>query len=105
MSNIAQLVEKFEQDLHNAISKLPVIGAEHMGLDARAGSRLMVDFDERKIYVEAHNLRRLDYYGGFEYVREGAGRTTLPGYVEFDGYDDERVSNCFEHYSENSVAN
>jgi hypothetical protein len=37
----------------------------------------------------------LDYYGGFEYIEEGNGRTTIGDYTFFTS-DNERVNDCFE---------
>ena len=39
-------------------------------------------------------LFRSDYYGGFEYIKEGEGRTTLGDYVIYNG--DDRVEDCFD---------
>jgi hypothetical protein len=37
----------------------------------------------------------LDYYGGFEYIKEGEGRVTVGDYTFFTS-DSERVNDCFE---------
>jgi hypothetical protein len=36
----------------------------------------------------------IDYYGGFEYIKEGAGRITVGDYTFFTS-DNERVNDCF----------
>lgn len=94
--SISEIIEDFERDIRNAIEALPIKNGKELGLDIRAGSKLFIDEDERTIYCPSYALRALDYYGGFEYVAEGEGRTTLSGYVRFDGYESERVAECFE---------
>jgi hypothetical protein len=41
----------------------------------------------------------LDYYGGFEYIKEGEGRVTVGDYTFFTS-DNERVQDCFDHLNE-----
>ena len=68
--------------------------ANDLGLDNRCG-RLYVDIVDEVIAVPNHNLRTLDYYGGFEYIKEGEGRVTVGDYTFFTS-DNERVNDCFE---------
>ena len=98
MSNmsIAELIERQQQEIGEAIRALPCVSADKLGLDERAGRELYIDEDERAIYVDNGSLRALDYYGGFEYVREHDGRDTMHGFTRFDGYESERVAECFE---------
>jgi hypothetical protein len=68
--------------------------ATNLGLDQRCG-RLLVDIADEIIAVPNHNIRGLDYYGGFEYIKEGDGRTTVGDYTFFTSCND-RVNDCFE---------
>ena len=73
--------------------------ATNLGLDQRCG-RLLVDIADEIIAVPNHNIRGLDYYGGFEYIKEGDGRTTVGDYTFFTSCND-RVNDCFEALREN----
>jgi len=64
--------------------------ASRLGLDDRCG---MVWVDEDTIV--AYTGSRLDYYGGFEYIKEGEGRTTL-GEFTFYSADHSRVADAIE---------
>ena len=67
-----------------------------IGLDMRCG-RVYVDYDDEVIAVECS--RSIDYYGGFEYIREGEGRTTCGSYTFFTT-ESSRVQDCFDHLNE-----
>ena len=75
--------------------------ATKLGLDQRCG-RLYVDVNDQVIAVHAYNLRTVDYYGGFEYVKEGGGRVTCGEYTFFTT-ESERIADCFESLSEDMV--
>lgn len=94
--SIESMIDRQTEELSAAITALPIMTAEQLGLDPRAGTRLYVEEEERAIYCRKSLLRALDYYGGFEYVKEGEGRTTLADFVRFDGYESERVQECFD---------
>jgi len=68
--------------------------ASDLGLDIRCG-RVLVDAADEIIAVPNHNIRMLDYYGGFEYIKEGEGRVTVGDYTFFTS-DNDRVSDCFQ---------
>jgi hypothetical protein len=68
--------------------------ASDLGLDLRCG-RVQVDIADEVIAVPNHNIRTLDYYGGFEYIKEGEGRVTVGDWTFFTS-DNERVNDCFE---------
>jgi hypothetical protein len=94
--SISELIERQQQELGEAIRALPCVSADKLGLDIRAGHKLYIDEADRAIYVENHNLRALDYYGGFEYITDCGGRLELGQFTRFDGYESERVAECFE---------
>lgn len=70
------------------------VTAEDLGLDRRAGYRLLVTEDY--IIVYASNRGVLDYYGGFEYV--DAGCVSQMGDYVFYSAEDDRVADCLEYY-------
>jgi hypothetical protein len=67
------------------------VAASALGLDDRCG-RVYIDRDDRVIVVEGS--RGIDYYGGFEYIKEGEGRVTVGDYTFYMEHD--RVEDCFE---------
>jgi hypothetical protein len=68
--------------------------ADQLGLDIRCG-RINIDENDQVIAVPNHNIRMLDYYGGFEYIKEGEGRVTVGDWTFFTTESD-RVADCFE---------
>ena len=96
MTDINDLINDFRTAMTAAVKALPMYTAEQLGLDKRSGNRLFVDGENRTIYVHASELRALDYYGGFEYVKENDGRENIGDFVRFDGYESERVQECFD---------
>ena len=77
----------------NIRTKFIQVPAMDLGLDMRCG-RVLVDMADAVIAVPNHNLRDIDYYGGFEYVKEGDGRVTVGDYTFFTS-DNDRVNDCF----------
>lgn len=75
--------------------------ANEIGLDIRAG-RVYVDLRDEVIAVECS--RSIDYYGGFEYIKEGEGRTTCGSYTFFNT-ESSRVQECFEYLVEAEIEN
>jgi hypothetical protein len=70
--------------------------ANELGLDIRAG-HVYVNREEEVIAVECS--RSIDYYGGFEYIKEGEGRVTCGSYTFFNT-ESSRVQECFDHLNE-----
>ena len=83
--------EVVERNIRTKFTQVP---ASDLGLDNRCG-RLLVDIVDEVIAVPNHNIRTLDYYGGFEYIKEGEGRVTVGDYTFFTS-DNELVNDCFE---------
>ena len=84
---IGEVVERHVQGMR----KEP---ASRLGLDDRCGM-LYVDEDTIVDYTDS----RLDYYGGFEYIKEGEGRVTL-GEFTFYTTDSDRVRDALESLME-----
>jgi hypothetical protein len=87
--------EVVERNIRNNFVQTP---ASDLGLDIRCG-RVLVDAADEIIAVPNHNIRGLDYYGGFEYIEEGDGRVTVGDYTFFTS-DNERVTDCFKSLRE-----
>jgi hypothetical protein len=83
--------EVVERNIRTKFNQVP---ASDVGLDNRCG-RVLVDAADEVIAVPNHNLRDINYYGGFEYIKEGDGRTTVGDYTFFTS-DNARVNDCFE---------
>ena len=88
------MIDAVNEVVERNIRKFDQVPASDLGLDIRCG-RLMVDIVDEVIAVPNHNIRMLDYYGGFEYIKEGDGRVTVGDYTFFTS-DNERVNDCFE---------
>ena len=83
--------EVVERNIRNQFTQVP---ASDLGLDNRCG-RVLVDIVDQVIAVPNHNIRMLDYYGGFEYINEGEGRVTVGDYTFFTS-DNDLVNDCFK---------
>ena len=88
------MIDAVNEVVERNIRKFDQVPASDLGLDIRCG-RLMVDIVDEVIAVPNHNIRMLDYYGGFEYIKEGDGRVTVGDYTFFTS-DNQRVNDCFE---------
>ena len=88
------MIDAVNEVVERNIRKFDQVPASDLGLDIRCG-RLMVDIVDEVIAVPNHNIRMLDYYGGFEYIKEGDGRVTVGDYTFFTS-DNKRVNDCFE---------
>ena len=87
--------EVVERNIRTNFTQVP---ASDLGLDNRCG-RVMIDLADEVIAVPNHNIRMLDYYGGFEYIKEGEGRVTL-GEFTFYTTDSDRVRDALESLME-----
>ena len=67
-----------------------------LGLDMRCGP-VYIDRNEEVIAVTCSSA--IDYYGGFEYIKEGEGRTTCGSYTFFNT-ESSRVQECFDCLNE-----
>jgi len=88
------MIDAVNEVIERNIRKFDQVAASDLGLDIRCG-RVLVDIVDEVIAVPNHNIRMLDYYGGFEYIKEGEGRVTVGDYTFFTS-DNERVSDCFK---------
>lgn len=86
---IDSINEVIERNIRNNFIRVP---ASDLGLDDRSG-RVYVDVASEVVAVECS--RSIDYYGGFEYIKEGEGRTTFGDYT-FYTTESSRVQDCFD---------
>ena len=101
-SDLEQMIEAVDTVVERNIRALATeAAAEDLGLDRRAGYRLLVTEDA--VIVQQGNRGSLDYYGGFEYVNANCV-TVLGSYVIYSAQDD-RVKDCLYYYFEREQAN
>lgn len=94
-TSIMEIVDEVSYGVERFVQGMERVGADALGLDVRCG-RVYIDRDERVIVVSGS--RGIDYYGGFEYIKEGEGRVTIGDYTVYNGHD--RVEDCFEALEE-----
>lgn len=91
MDMIDAVNEVVERNIRSNFEQWP---ASKVGLDIRCG-RVMIDVRDQVIAVPNHNVREIDYYGGFEYIEEGNGRTVVGDWTFFTT-ENQRVQDCFD---------
>jgi len=95
---LLNVIDEANEMLGNVIEDLPYVRADKIGLDSRAG-HVFVDLNDELIITKAHNIRSLEYYGGFEYINDE--NTTTMGDYKIYGIDgDDRVEAAIEYYKE-----
>jgi hypothetical protein len=94
--SILDVMDEITYGIERYVAGMEKIGADKLGLDIRCGC---VYIDRNwQVIVAGAGRGGIDYYGGFEYIKEGEGRTTIGNWVIYNGHD--RVENCFEHLEE-----
>jgi hypothetical protein len=88
--NSADMLDAINEVVERHVQGMRKEPASRLGLDERCGM-LFVEED----CIVAYTGSRLDYYGGFEYIKEGEGRTTLGDYT-FYSSESERVADAIE---------
>ena len=89
MRNIVNLIDEVRDMVDEHVQAMRREPASRLGLDDRCGS-VWIDEDA----IVAYKGSRIDYYGGFEYVK-GEDRVELGEYV-FYLSTSSRVSDCIE---------
>lgn len=89
--------EVLERNLRKNFIQVP---ASDLGLDIRCG-RVYIDAADEVLAVECS--RSIDYYGGFEYIKEGEGRMTMGDYTFYTS-ESSRVQDCFDRLRESVEA-
>ena len=89
-NSAADLLDEVNDMVSRYVQGMRKEPASRLGLDDRCG-KLFVDEDT----IVSYTGSRLDYYGGFEYIKEGEGRTTL-GEFTFYSTEHDRVRDALD---------
>lgn len=89
-----QLINEINQRVEVYVGGLTEVRGSDLGLDDRIGRVYTDGFEGIVVHKEAD--RRLQYYGGFEYVDQYY-RQELGDYVFYTAGDD-RIDECLDHY-------
>lgn len=89
-----QLINEINQRVEVYVGGLTEVRGSDLGLDDRIGRVYTDGFEGIVVHKEAD--RRLQYYGGFEYV-DKYYRQELGDYVFYTAGDD-RIDECLDHY-------
>ena len=92
----ADLLDAINEVVSRHVQGMRKEPASRLGLDERCG---MLYVDPSLEAIVSYTGSRLDYYGGFEYIKEGEGRTTLGEYT-FYTTDSDRVRDALESLME-----
>jgi hypothetical protein len=90
-NSILDVLDEVTYGLERYVAGMERVSACSLGLDVRCGT---VYIDKAERVIVANGSRGIDYYGGFEYIKEGEGRTTIGDFVIYSGAD--RVEDCFD---------
>lgn len=94
------LINEINQKVEVFVGGLTQVTGADLGLDERVGRLYTDGFDGIVVHKEAD--RRLQYYGGFEYIDE-YHRQELGDYVFYMAGDD-RVEDCLAIFREKETA-
>jgi hypothetical protein len=94
--SVLSMLDEVNDMVEQQVQGMQRIAASAIGLDDRCG-RVYIDRNDQVIATA--NRSSLDYYGGFEYIKEGEGRITVGDYT-FYTTDSERVQACFDRLNE-----
>ena len=78
------------------VRKMERCTPNELGLDMRSGP---VYIDRAEEVIAVSHSSAIDYYGGFEYIKEDEGRKTCGDYTFFTT-ESSRVQDCFDHLNE-----
>lgn len=90
------MIDAISEVIERKIRKMDTATPDELGLDMRCG-RIYIDREDEVIAVPCS--RSIDYYGGFEYIKEGEGRITVGDYT-FYTTESSRVQDCFDRLNE-----
>ena len=89
---VEELVNKYLKE-----SEAVYVGARDVGLDYRCGMIYVSVADD---FIAVSGTGSLNYYGGFEYVKEEY--ITTIGHITFYSGETSRVEDCIRYYIENT---
>jgi len=98
MMNVNEIFESLQDLEYSILEQTEKVFGRDLGLDPRCGI-FHVDKDGEFVMVDKHDRRRVDYYGGLEYVDE-ENILTLNEYVLYMA-DHGRIARMIKFYHEN----
>ena len=90
------MIDAVNEVVERHVRKMESCSPTELGLDVRCGP-VYIARDEEVIAVTHSSA--IDYYGGFEYIKEGEGRMVCGDYTFFNT-ESSRVQDCFDHLNE-----
>jgi hypothetical protein len=97
--SVLSMLDEVNDMVEQQVVGMQRVAASALGLDDRCGC---VYIDRNDEVIATANRSSLDYYGGFEYIKEGEGRITVGDYT-FYTTDSSRVQECFDRLNETVV--
>ena len=90
------MIDAVNEVVERHVRKMERCTPNELGLDMRCGP-VYIDREEEVIAVTHSSA--IDYYGGFEYIKEGEGRMVCGDYTFFNT-ESSRVQDCFDHLND-----
>jgi len=90
------MIDCVNEVVERHVRRMERLSPTELGLDVRCGP-VYIDRDEEVIAVS--HASAIDYYGGFEYIKEDEGRKTCGDYTFFTT-ESSRVQDCFDYLNE-----
>jgi hypothetical protein len=91
------MIDAVNEVVERHVRRMERSSPTELGLDERCGP-VYIDREEEVIAVQ-NSPSAIDYYGGFEYIKEGEGRMVCGDYTFFTT-ESSRVQDCFDHLNE-----
>jgi len=90
------MIDCVNEVVERHVRKMERCTPNELGLDMRSGP---VYIDRAEEVIAVSHSSAIDYYGGFEYIKEDEGRKTCGDYTFFTT-ESSRVQDCFDHLNE-----
>jgi len=95
-TNLLDAIEEAINAVSAAVNELPRVRATEIGLGGGCGS---VYVDTENCLIISDRPRSLDYYGGFEYIKEDC-YTIIGDYKIYGVEEHDRVTNAIEYFKQ-----
>lgn len=96
--SVYDLIEEFEDEFTNKVSKMERYSPEQLGLDSRCWVKFYIPKEKDCLIVQG-KTNTLDYYGGFEYI-DAEYIKRIGGYTIYST-DCQRVQDCLDYVFDN----
>jgi hypothetical protein len=90
------MIDCVNEVVERHVRKMDRVSPSDLGLDLRCGP---VYIDRAEEVITVSHSSAIDYYGGFEYIKEGEGRIACGDYT-FYTTESSRVQECFDYLNE-----